>query len=56
LYTIDRDVDELDLENLTRFIELHIRWEEREFFQYLESNLSVAGTVIMFLVIDHLLI
>ncbi len=40
LHTIDREVDKFDLVNLAKFIELHIRWEEREFFQYLEENLS----------------
>ncbi len=42
MLSIDREVERPDLISLANFIELHIRWEEREFFQYLESNLSAA--------------
>ena len=42
MLSIDREVERQDLISLANFIESHIRWEEREFFQYLESNLSPA--------------
>ena len=40
MLSIDRDVERYDLIDLANFIDQHIRWEEKEFFQYLESNLS----------------
>jgi hemerythrin-like domain-containing protein len=42
MLSIDRDVDHYDITSLTNLIERHICWEEREFFQYLESTLSVT--------------
>lgn len=40
MISIDREVDRYDLKDLANLIEAHIRWEEREFFQYLEKHLS----------------
>lgn len=42
MISIDRDLERYDLIGLANCIEQHIRWEEEEFFQYLESNLSAA--------------
>ncbi|OSZ77059.1 hypothetical protein CAP36_11585 [Chitinophagaceae bacterium IBVUCB2] len=39
--SIDKEVDQYDLKDLANLVEVHIRWEEREFFQFLESTLSV---------------
>ncbi len=42
MLSIDKEVERQDLINLSNLIEVHIRWEEREFFQYLESTLPEA--------------
>ena len=42
MLSIDRDADRYDLTGLINLIERHIQWEEREFFQYLESTLSIT--------------
>lgn len=38
--TIDKDPDKYDFVTLANHIEQHIRFEERELFQYLEAQLS----------------
>ena len=37
---IDKDADKYDFVTLANLVEKHIRFEERELFQYLEENLS----------------
>lgn len=37
---IDREADRQDFVRLTNLLEAHIRFEERELFQYLEQHLS----------------
>ncbi len=40
MISIDREAELYDIKDLANFVERHIRWEEREFFQYLEQTLS----------------
>lgn len=40
ILTIDREADRYDFIRLVNLIETHIRFEERELFQYLEQHLS----------------
>jgi hemerythrin-like domain-containing protein len=40
ILTIDKEADRHDFKSLSNLIETHIRFEEREFFQYLEEHLS----------------
>ena len=42
LVSVDREADSHDLVSLINFVEKHIRWEEREFYHYLEQNLTTA--------------
>lgn len=39
--SIDKEINRYDLADIAKLVEAHIRYEEREFFQYLESSLSV---------------
>ena len=40
ILSLGRDVERHDLTRLANQIDVHIRFEEREFFQYLEEHLS----------------
>jgi len=40
ILTIDKDADRYDFIRLSNLLETHIRFEERELFQYLEEHLS----------------
>lgn len=40
ILSIDKEPDRLDFIHLSNLIDSHIRFEEREFFQYLEQHLS----------------
>lgn len=40
MIAIDREADKYELSLLANLTEKHIRWEEKEFFQYLEDHLT----------------
>lgn len=48
MISIDREAELYDLKDLANLVEVHIRWEEREFFEYLEHLLTEEELEIIF--------